>query len=55
MKSENSSNKYRSKTFGIVINPKIEGESIDWKKLTLLEVEEKLNKLKFIGKSELKT
>lgn len=34
-----------------MINPKIEGESIDWKNLSQLEVEEKLNELDFIGKS----
>lgn len=44
---------YRGKTFGVVINPKVEGEKIDWKKLTLPEVEKKLNELEFIGKSYL--
>lgn len=44
-------NDYRGKTFGVVINPKIEGESINWNNLTSLEVEEKLNELEFIEKS----
>ena len=48
---EKRNNNYRGKIFGVVINPKIEGESIDWKNLSQLEVEEKLNELDFIGKS----
>jgi hypothetical protein len=51
MNNTKRNNNYRGKTFGVVINPKIEGESIDWKNLSQLEVEEKLNELDFIGKS----
>ena len=51
MNNTKRNNNYRGKTFGVVINLKIEGESIDWKNLNQLEVEEKLNELDFIGKS----
>lgn len=51
MNNTKRNNNYRGKTFGVVINPKIEGESIDWKNLSQLEIEEKLNELDFIGKS----
>lgn len=46
-------NKARSKTFGIVINPKIENQDIDWKSLTVDQISEKLKELDFLNKNDL--
>ena len=49
MKKQISVNRNRSKLFGVVINPKL-SEKIDWKKMTVLEVGEKLKQIKFLNK-----
>lgn len=49
MKKETSINRNRSKLFGVVINPKL-SEKIDWKKMSILEIGEKLKQTKFLNK-----
>ena len=44
---------YRGKTFGVVINPLIGGEPINWNNLSSKEIEKKLNELNFIDKFKL--
>ena len=44
---------YRGKTFGVVINPLIDGEPINWNNLSSKEIEKKLNELSFIDKFKL--
>lgn len=43
---EKKKNVSRSKLFGIVINPKID-EVVDWKSMSGLEIDNKLNELRF--------
>ena len=47
------SNKFRGKIFGVVINPLLNGETVEWKGLNTKEIEVKLNELQFITKTEL--
>ena len=43
---EKRKNVSRSKLFGIVINPKVD-EAVDWKSMSSLEIDNKLNELRF--------
>ena len=52
-KSKISSNKFRGKTFGVVINPLLNGESVEWKDLSSKEIKNKLKELNFISKDKL--
>lgn len=52
-KTKTSSNKFRGKTFGVVINSLLNGESVEWKGLNTEDIDVKLNKLQFITKTEL--
>ena len=50
MNKTNRISNYRGKTFGIVINPLIDGDPINWNNLSSEEVETKLNEVNFINK-----
>jgi hypothetical protein len=53
MKKKPIINKARSRTFGIVINPKIVNQDIDWKSLTMDEISKKIKESSLLNKFDL--